>query len=147
MGYEVIVEQVEARDVAAVEASATAETLADTIYRCLDQVWTVLREQDAKTDHNIVIYRDALRTIEVGVEVLGPFTPSGDVGAVTTPAGEVATTAHWGEYKALHRAYAALEAWCVEHDRTMTGAWEVYGDWDDDPAKLRTDVFFQLAPA
>ncbi len=22
--------------------------------------------------------------------------------------------------------------------------WEVYGDWDDDPSKLRTDVFYLL---
>jgi hypothetical protein len=25
--------------------------------------------------------------------------------------------------------------------------WEVYGDWDDDPAKRRTDVHALLAPA
>jgi hypothetical protein len=28
----------------------------------------------------------------------------------------------------------------------MTGVdWEIYGHWDDDPAKLRTDVFYLLA--
>jgi hypothetical protein len=26
-------------------------------------------------------------------------------------------------------------------------SWEVYGDWEDDPAKLRTDIYFLLRPA
>jgi len=148
MGYDVTVQQVDARSLAAVKTSATPETLADTIYRGLDQVWTALVEQDAKTGHNVVIYRDMLDAIEVGVEVLGPFSSAGDVVAVRTPAGEVVTTTHWGEYNEMPQAYKALEAWCADNERAMTdAAWEVYGDWDDDPAKRRTDVFFRLVPA
>jgi hypothetical protein len=29
--------------------------------------------------------------------------------------------------------------------RTVTD-WEVYGDWEDDPARRRTDVYFLLEP-
>jgi hypothetical protein len=25
-------------------------------------------------------------------------------------------------------------------------SWELYGHWEDDPAKLRTDVFYLLRP-
>jgi hypothetical protein len=42
-------------------------------------------------------------------------------------------------------AYAALEQWFRETGRRPAGvSWEVYGDWDDDPAKRRTDVYFLL---
>ena len=62
-----------------------------------------------------------------------------------TPAGEVATTAHWGDYSQMHGAYAALERWCAANRRKVAGVtWEVYGDWHDDPAQVRTDVYFLL---
>jgi hypothetical protein len=42
-------------------------------------------------------------------------------------------------------AYAALEQWCRDNGRRSAVVnWEVYGDWDDDPAKRRTDVYFLL---
>ena len=45
-------------------------------------------------------------------------------------------------------ASAALEAWCTSAGRGPAGVnWEVYGDWDDDPARRRTDVYFLLEPA
>lgn len=145
MGYEVAVEQVEPRTVAAVTTSATPETLADAIYRGLDRVWAALREQDASTGHNVVIYRDELRAIDVGVEVLGPFLPSEEVAAVTTPGGDAVTTVHWGDYSDIPQAYAALAHWISSNGRTRgVAAWEIYGDWNDEPAKRRTDIYVEL---
>jgi hypothetical protein len=46
------------------------------------------------------------------------------------------------------RADAALESWCRDNGRHPAGAnWEVYGDWDEDPANVRTDVYMLLDPA
>jgi hypothetical protein len=57
-------------------------------------------------------------------------------------------TAHFGEYSALGGAYAALEGWCAASGRHSAGVnWEVYGDWDENPARLRTDVYALLVPA
>jgi effector-binding domain-containing protein len=79
---------------------------------------------------------------------LGDFEERGPVGRITTPAGEVATVAHFGEYSDMGGAYAALDQWCTANDRRQAGVnWEVYGDWDDDPAKRRTDVYKLLSPA
>ena len=40
----------------------------------------------------------------------------------------------------------ALIAWCNEKGLERTSVnWEVYGDWEEDPAKRRTDVFHLLA--
>ena len=47
----------------------------------------------------------------------------------------------------LRRAYAALDRWLADHGRRPAGvSWEIYGDWEDDPAKRRTDVYFLLEP-
>ena len=44
-------------------------------------------------------------------------------------------------------AYAALQQWRAGDGRRPAGVnWEVYGDWDDDPAKRRTGVCFLLEP-
>ena len=34
----------------------------------------------------------------------------------------------------------------LAHGRLARVNWEVYGDWDDDPAKRRTDIYFLLEP-
>ena len=39
----------------------------------------------------------------------------------------------------------AVREWCAEQGHTLAGPnWEVYGDWTDNPAELRTDVFYLL---
>jgi len=35
--------------------------------------------------------------------------------------------------------------WCAANGESPAGAnWEVYGDWADDPAQRRTEVFYLL---
>ena len=86
-------------------------------------------------------------TIDAGVEVFGDFEERGAIRRVTTPTGEVATVAHFGEYSAMGGAYGALDQWCAANGRRQAGAsWEVYGDWDDDPARRRTDIYKLLSP-
>jgi effector-binding domain-containing protein len=149
--YEVRVEQAGPRVLAAVSTVTTLDRLSAEIPRLLDQVWPLLREQGARTEHNVVIYHPGEAgefTIDAGVEVLSGFTESDPVRRVETPAGEVAATAHFGEYSALGGAYAALDQWCAASGRHSTGVnWEVYGDWDENPARLRTDVYTLLVPA
>jgi hypothetical protein len=45
-------------------------------------------------------------------------------------------------------AHAAVIAWCRANGRALTGTrWEIYGHWSDDPARVRTDVFYLLKPS
>ena len=151
MPYEVRVEQAGPRVLAAVRAVTTPGQLSTDIIRLLDQVWPLLREQGTRTGHNVVIYHagePGQLTIDAGVEVFTGFTERGAVRSITTPAGEAAMTAHYGEYSLMGGAYAALDQWCAANGRQRAGVnWEVYGDWDDDPAKRRTDVYKLLSPA
>jgi hypothetical protein len=48
----------------------------------------------------------------------------------------------------LGEANEAILAWCRAHDRRRAGpSWEVYGHWHEDPAKLRTEVYYLLQMA
>jgi len=136
------------RALAAVRAQTTRQQLGTDIVLLLDLVWPVLREQGVSTGHNVVVYYggEAGRlTIEAGVEALTDFTDRGQVRHAATPPGEVAVATHYGEYSDLASAYAALDLWCRDTGRRPAGvSWEVYGDWEEDPAKRRTDVFFLL---
>ncbi len=147
---QVRIERVDPRPLAAIRATTTRGRLGTDILRLLDIIWPVLREQRVRTGHNVVVYLGSeagTLLVDVGVEALSEFAPRGEIRATSTPSGEVATTAHHGEYSALAPAYAALERTCRETGRRPTGiSWEVYGDWDDDPARRRTDLFLLLEP-
>jgi effector-binding domain-containing protein len=152
MTYVVTTGRAEPRLLAAARARTTGPQLAGDIRRLLDKVWPVLRQQGVQTGHNVVIYYndgdDGSFAIEAGVETITSFTPTGEVQRTATPAGEAASTAHCGEYSQLGAAYAAVTEWCTGNGRKQAGVtWEVYGDWAEDPADLRTDVFFLLSPA
>ena len=143
-------EWAEPRQLAAIHAATTQQRLSADIPRLVGQIWPVLREQGVRTGHNVVIYRGspAALAIDAGVEVFSEFTGHGEIQPVSTPVGEVATTAHFGDYALMAPAYAALEQWWTGNERRPAGvSWEVYGDWDDDPAKVRTDIYFLLSPS
>ena len=148
VSYQVRTELTVPRTLAAVRGVTTQAQLGTDIIALLDQVWPLLREQGARTGHNVVIYHPGGRgelVIDAGVEVPDGFTAGGAVRRVDTPAGEAAAVAHYGDYADLAGAYAALEQWCTASGRRPAGtSWEVYGDWDEDPAKRRTDVYFLL---
>ena len=66
-----------------------------------------------------------------------------------TPRGPVATTTLYGPYGQLHKAHEAIRLWCANNRHALAGPnWEIYGHWQDewnnDPAKIRTDVFYLL---
>ena len=59
--------------------------------------------------------------------------------------GTAISATHFGEYSECGGAYAALEQWLAANARRHSGvSWEVYGDWSDDPAQRRMDVYFLL---
>jgi effector-binding domain-containing protein len=136
------------RALAAIREVTAPQRLGADIVRLLDLIWPALREQGVRTGHNVVIYQGGAGgtlTVDVGVEALTDFEDRDRIRHVSTPSGEVATAAHYGEYSDIGLAYSALDRWCAEHGRSSAGVnWEVYGDWEEDPAQRRTDVYFLL---
>jgi hypothetical protein len=150
MGYVVEVTTVAEQLVAAARRRSALGRVSGEIQRLLDAPWALIRGRPElrRDGHNVAVYRDgpAGVSVEVGVQVVRRFDATEEVVCSSTPGGAVATTTHFGPYTELGAAHDAVQRWCAEHARPRAGiCWEIYGDWEEDPAKLRTDVLYLLA--
>ncbi|MGO8958036.1 MAG: GyrI-like domain-containing protein [Streptosporangiaceae bacterium] len=112
----------------------------------LDQVYACLRRHgSAGQGCNVMLYKDDIPQVEVGVELITPCVLDSPVIRSRLPAGEVAMTVHRGPYQDLRAAHDIVTHWCAANGRALAGPrWEVYGDWSDDPAELETEVYYLL---
>jgi len=139
------------RPVAGVHALVPRGRIAQEFGRHLDQVYAAARAGAVQLDgQNIFIYRAATAeelTVEFCVGVTAPFTAVGPVVPLETPRGVAAMTTHRGDYGRIGEANAAIIEWCRAHGRQRAGpSWEVYGHWHEDPAQLRTEIYYLLQP-
>jgi hypothetical protein len=138
--YTVQVIQVPEHPIAIVRGHANSANLPSKIRELFDQFYAGFK---GKEGLNIVFYR--------GSGVAGEFDIACGVqleqgGNGSTPAGSVATTIYMGPYNQMKPAHLAIHHWARENGRQLAGpSWEVYGHWSDDPAQLRTDIFYLLA--
>jgi effector-binding domain-containing protein len=146
MEYKIEVQRAEAQTTAVVRRRASQRELARVVPQGCGEVWAFARAAGLpRPGRHLALYFDHEINLEVGVEVDRPFTGNDQVVCSSTPAGLVATTAHFGPYDRLGEAHDAICKWCATNGRVKAGpCWEVYGHWDDDPAKLRTDVYYLL---
>lgn len=146
MEYQVRVEQVEPRLTAVIRLRVAQKELSIVVPQACGEVWAFVRANNVpRPGRHLALYLDCEMNIEVGVEVFQAFTGNDRVVCSSTPAGLVATAAHFGPYAQLGEAHDAVHKWCADHGHALAGpSWEVYGHWTDDPAQLRTDVFWLL---
>ena len=149
--YRVSVERSVPRTIAAVRARLPVQRVKAVFREYLDQVYAAARAGLVKLDgQNVFVYQpvsDQADSADVafGVGAVAPFAAVGNVQPFEMPVGDVAATTHWGDYGRLGAAHDAVIEWCRSKGRRLTGTrWEVYGHWTDDPAKLRTDVYYLL---
>jgi effector-binding domain-containing protein len=110
--------------------------------RLLGEVRAVL---GAGSGLNVMLYKDAVPNVEVGVLAESPFVPGGRVTASWLPAGDVAMTVHRGPYEELDSAHRAVLDWCDAQGLEPAGVrWEIYGHHADDPAQRVTEVHYLL---
>ncbi len=150
--YEVREVSVVPRHVAGVRAQVARGRVAQEFRRQLDLVYAAARTGAVHLDgQNVFVYRavtgDEL-TVEFCVGVTRPFAGAGPVLALQTPGGAAAMTTHRGDFGRLGDAHAAILAWCRAKGRMGAEiSWEVYGHWHEDPAQLRTEIYYLLTPA
>jgi effector-binding domain-containing protein len=149
MEYQVHIQQAAPQTTGVVRRRAKPPELAQVIPQACGEVWEFFRTSALpRPGRHLAVYLDGEINIEVGVEAAQPFTGDDRVFCSRTPAGTVATTAHFGPYQLLHEAHTAILKWCAANGHTLAGpSWEVYGHWNDDPAQLRTDVYYLLQSA
>ena len=157
MQYSVQIVEVSPQPLAAARGYGNAQNLIPHLFELLDEVWKFLKANPHIKHEglNVFLYygedgKDLLHTeqglpIEAGVKVTAPFAGAGKVVCSATPGGTAATVVHIGPYENLSEAHAALRDWCNDNHRRIAGpSWEIYDHWNDDPGKLRTDVFYLL---
>ena len=144
MDYEITLHKTAGSPTAVVAQATTWDEFPRLWRLLLDEVYAFVRGGGTtQTGHNIMLYRDDVPNVEVGVQVAGPFVAAGRVTSSELPAGRVATTVHRGAYDGLGAAHAAVRAWCGAHEHVLTGTrWEIYGDWREDPQELETEVSY-----
>lgn len=145
--YDVQLEQRDAVPLAVVKRQARQAELSRLVPECCGAVWKAVKAQQAAAGRHVALYWDGSIRLEVGVELLGPFTDQGDVVQSATPSGAVAWVTHLGPYGGLGAAHDAVRRWCEANGRTLAGpSWEIYGhwlpEWNTDPSQIRTDVCY-----
>ena len=150
MTIDVTVKTVEPTPTAVVVAETTWAEFSRAWGPMLDQVWAFLRGGAPPglytRGHNVMLYRDAMPNVEVGVQVSGAFDSAGDVVASRLPGGLVATATHTGPVAKIGDTHAAVRAWSLDHGHRLTTVrWEIYGDPDPTTGEFAVDVFWALA--
>jgi len=157
MEYEVTLQTQVAQALAACRQRTTMNKASGEIRDLLSRVWQLIREREregrrlrAENGHNVALYYwedgGGDGPVEVGVQAAAfQFEETDEVCCSVIPAGTVATTAHYGAYDELGKAHEAVMNWCRQNEHEwVRPCWEVYGDWDDNSANVRTDVFYLL---
>jgi effector-binding domain-containing protein len=151
MTVEVTVRTVEPMPTAVVAAGTTWAEFPKMWGPMLDQVWSFLRggapEGLYKHGHNVMLYKDDVPNVEVGVQVSGPFNPVGHVVASTLPGGLAATANHTGPVTKIGDTHRAVREWSEANGYRLAGPhWEIYGDPKPSSGDFDVQVFWALAP-
>lgn len=152
MDTEIRIVRTAAMPFAAVVLRTTFSRLPKETIACYDALYSLISAGKlTKQGHNIAMYRNVDKNevdVEIGVQVSAPFEDLGQVVFREIPAGSAATLTYYGPYSGLPAAHSSVIEWARKTGAELAGVnWEIYGDWSDDPAQLRTDIFHLLAPA
>jgi hypothetical protein len=113
--------------------------------RLLDEVWSAVgpRRAEMAPGRNVMLYKDDVPNVEVGVEVAGSFAPLGRVIASALPAGRVVVATHRGSWDvgSTHRA-VIRECDRLGLERIGT-RWEIYGHFNA-PGDEEVEIYYLL---
>ena len=150
MAVDVTAKSVEPTPTAVVAATTTWVEFPGLWVQLLDQVWSFLRGNAPdglyRQGHNVMLYKDDVPNVEVGVQVSGSFEPAGRVVASTLPGGLVATATHTGPIAKIGDTHRVVREWSTVNGYRLAGPrWEIYGDPDPLTGDFDVDVFWSLA--
>jgi effector-binding domain-containing protein len=152
MTVEVTVQTVEPTPTAVLAVATTWAEFPKMWPPMLNTVWSFLRggapEGLYQHGHNIMLYKDNVPNVEVGVQVSDSFASAGHVVASTLPGGLVATATHTGPIAEIGETHRAVCEWSKANDYQLAGPhWEIYGDPDPSTGDFDVDVFWLLVAA
>ena len=123
---------VEAQPTAVIAEATSWEAYPELWPRLLDEVWSAVRPRrdEFAPGRNVMLYKDDVPNVEVGVEVAGSFAPLGRVIASELPARRVVTATHRGSWD-VGPAHRAVADECRRLGLERVGPrWEIYGHFN-----------------
>jgi effector-binding domain-containing protein len=149
MASEVTAQTVEPTPTAVVAAATTWAEFPTMWGPMLDEVWSFLRGGAPaglyQHGHNVMLYKDDVPNVEVGVIVSGSFATAGQVVASMLPGGLVAAATHTGPIAKIGDTHQAVREWSEANRYQLAGPhWEIYGDPDPSTGHFDVDVFWSL---
>ena len=117
----------------------------------LSQVWSFLRgiapEGLWMRGHNVMLYKDDVPNVEVGVQVTRSFDACGSVVPSALPGGVVAAATHSGPVGRIGETHNAVRDWLEQHGHRPAGPlWEIYGDPDPSTGDFTVEVMWLVTP-
>lgn len=134
---------VDVRLTAVVAETTSWEAYPDLWGRLLEEVWSAVgpRRSEVVPGRNVMLYKDEVPNVEVGVEVAGTFRPIGRVIASQLPAGRVAMVTHRGSWD-VGPAHRAVIDECDRLGLERVGPrWEIYGHFNA-PGDEEVEIYY-----
>jgi effector-binding domain-containing protein len=135
---------------AGIEVFALRADLKQAIKKTFDRLYAPGALQPGH-GHNFILYSSWTRegvTLLVGVLDRQPGGADADLKPAHIPGGRVITALHFGDYGQMGPVYDALySAVKAKGLKQINRSLEIYGDWSDDPAKVRTDIYIYIGAA
>ena len=134
---------VQAQPTAVIAETTSWEVYPEVWPRLLDEVWSAVRPRrgELAPGRNVMLYKDDLPNVEVGVEVTGSFAPLGRIIASALPAGRVAMVTHRGSWD-VGPAHRAVIDECDRLGLERVGPrWEIYGHFNA-PGDEEVEIYY-----
>jgi effector-binding domain-containing protein len=149
--YQVQLTHLESVALAVVRREVSRAELVAAVRDGCGRAFAFARRHHLQAGRNVAVYWDGRIRLDAGVELPAIFAEEEGIVRSATPPGLTAFVAHLGPYDQLGAAHAAIREWCSAQGRRLTGPnWEIYGhwqtEWNADPSRIRTDIFYQVAP-
>jgi effector-binding domain-containing protein len=117
----------------------------------LDAVWSFLKSAPAgmhEHGHNVMLYKDDIPNVEVGVQVSGAFEPSGKVVPSRLSDALAATAMHTGPMHLIGDTHRAIVERCECNGHQVDGQrWEIYGDPNPSAGDFCVELYWSVQPA
>jgi effector-binding domain-containing protein len=149
MPYQVQLASLESIPLAVVRRTVARGQLSAAVRDGCGRAFDFARRHQLKAGRNVAVYWDGSIRLEAGVELPSAFEEGEGIVRSATPPGLTAFVTHIGPYEQLGAAHAAIREWCAQQGHRLAGAnWEIYGhwqpEWNADPARIHTDLFYQV---
>ena len=147
MSAEVTLMTVGSAPTAVVRAATTWADFPSVWGPMLDQVWAFLRGHAPPglytNGHNVMLYKDDVPNVEVGVQVTRSFDRQDSVVPSTLPGGLVAAAMHTGPVATIGATHDAVRDWAAANGHQLVGVrWEIYGDPDPRTGEFSVEVLW-----